>query len=285
MSGGTFWLASYPKSGNTWFRAFLANLLSEADAPVDLNALHIGSMASGREWIDDVLGIDTADLTPAEIMRLRPVAYDWLFTQASRFEYHKIHDAYLYEQNAPVFGGAGVRGALYLLRNPLDVAVSFAHHNGSSIDSAIAHMGNPDCVLAKVKKGLAFQLEQRVLTWSQHVLSWVNAKEIPVHVLRYEDMHADGMAMFSQAAAFLRLPHEVERVEKALSMTRFDRLQEQESQHGFSERSFKAERFFRKGIVGDWRNTLSSSQVEKIIHDHFDVMRQFDYVDADGTPH
>ena len=70
--GGIYWLASYPKSGNTWFRTFLRNLIEDGDQPADINDLSTGSIASSRGWLDEVLGFDTAELDPDEVDRLRP---------------------------------------------------------------------------------------------------------------------------------------------------------------------------------------------------------------------
>lgn len=217
-------------------------------------------------------------------MRLRPVAYDWLFGEKAQYDYHKIHDAYLYENDRPLFGGGGVQGALYLVRNPLDVAVSYAHHCGVDIDKAIGFMGDPEHCMANQQRRLHEQLMQPLLTWSQHVESWVDAKDIGVQVQRYEDMHDDAINTFTRAALFLRLPHDEARIDKAMRMARFDELKQQEQQAGFRERSNRAENFFRKGIVGDWRERLSCQQVDRIVRDHFDVMRRFDYVDGDGVP-
>ena len=64
----TVWLASYPKSGNTWLRIFLANLLCPDQAPVNINSLHLGAaIASSRYRFDEVLGMPSALLTHAEI--------------------------------------------------------------------------------------------------------------------------------------------------------------------------------------------------------------------------
>ena len=42
------WLASYPKSGNTWTRAFLTAYLGDEDQAVDINDLEGGPIASSR---------------------------------------------------------------------------------------------------------------------------------------------------------------------------------------------------------------------------------------------
>jgi len=72
MSGGLYWLASYPKSGNTWVRAFIANLTHTGPGAVDINALDTGAIASSRHWIEATLGFDTTELSHGEIDRLRP---------------------------------------------------------------------------------------------------------------------------------------------------------------------------------------------------------------------
>ena len=91
--GGIYWIASYPKSGNSWFRTFLHNLQSNSDGPVEINDLATGSSASYRSWIDNVVGFEVSDLTHEEIDRLRPDVYRWAL-QTDEIGYHKIHDAY-----------------------------------------------------------------------------------------------------------------------------------------------------------------------------------------------
>ncbi|MCI5212809.1 MAG: hypothetical protein D3910_29355 [Candidatus Electrothrix sp. ATG2] len=93
---GIWWLASFPKSGNTWTRSFIANLLHEEPELLDINAFHTGCIASGRGWLDEVLGFDTAELSHDEIDQLRPGVYRWSHEQAEEHEYHKCHDAYTF---------------------------------------------------------------------------------------------------------------------------------------------------------------------------------------------
>ena len=90
--GDLVWLASYPKSGNTWFRILLANLLDGADGPIDINGITTGVIASGRWAFDDVLGVPSADLTADEVDALRPAVFRAIAASEGR-SYHKIHDA------------------------------------------------------------------------------------------------------------------------------------------------------------------------------------------------
>ncbi len=279
---GIYWLASYPKSGNTWFRAFMRNLLANSDHPVSINELNTGSIASSRGWIDEVLGFDSAELTHHEIDQLRPQIYDWSL-QTDEIGHHKIHDAYTYTQdNRPLFGGAAILGALYLLRNPLDVAPSYANHNHSSIDATIKNMGDRNHGLATSRKKLNYQIRQKLPTWSEHVLSWVDNPDITVEIIRYEDMLARPEETFTRAARFLQLPDDPEQIARAIRFSDFKELSSQEKKNTFKEKPPKTDFFFRQGKSGDWRDKLTAPQIEQIIADHGEVMQRFGYLDASG---
>lgn len=281
---GIYWLASYPKSGNTWFRSFLANLQQDGDAPVHINALHTGQIASSRAWLDDVLGFDTADLDHDEIDNLRPAVYRWSL-HAPTVGYHKTHDAYICtQQGEPLVSREATLGALYIVRNPLDVVLSAANHWGLDADATIDRMAAQDMALARSTKALGAQVRQKLLSWSQHVLSWVDAPGLNVHTLRYEDMQAAPVETFALAARFLGLPADAPRITKAVRFSDFNVLRQQEAEQGFRERSTVMGQFFRQGTSGGWREKLTHAQVERVLHDHGPVMRRFGYVDAAGTP-
>ena len=280
------WLASYPRSGNTWFRVFIANLLrSEEVGPVPINDLWKGGIASGRWSFDEYAGVDSAELTPDEIERLRPPIYEQWVADAKDDLYVKIHDAYhLTSAGRPLVPAGASRGALYFLRNPLDVAGSYAHHLGAPPAAAIERMGDEGhCSSARADR-LHVQLRQRLLTWSGHVESWVDQKEVDVLVVRYEDMHEKEVETFTEAARFAGLPSEPHRIAVALERSRFDELQRQERIGGFAERSAKAESFFRKGRMGSWREELSAEEARRVVDDHRAVMERFGYLDASGSP-
>ncbi len=282
--GGIYWLASYPKSGNTWFRTFLRNLRDEGDEPVDINDLSTGSIASSRGWLDHVLGFDTAELDLDEVDRLRPEVYRWALRD-KELGYHKIHDAYtLTSEGEPLVSSEATLGALYIIRNPLDVAPSYANHNHSTIADAIDCMGQEKHGLCRSRKSLPNQTRQKLLTWSQHVLSWVDAPNLNCHVVRYEDMLAKPLETFTTAVRFLQLSEYSEKIAKAIEFSDFKVLSQQESNKGFRERPPHTERFFRQGKSGDWREKLTDEQVAKVIEDHAVVMKRFGYLDASGQP-
>jgi len=170
------------------------------------------------------------------------------------------------------------------VRNPLDVAISFSHRCHCSIDQAIANMGKPDFKFCGNPKRQANQLRQWLLSWSKHVNSWADARDINQLIVRYEDMKLKPLATFTRVAEFLQLPGDEKAVAEALEKSAFDKLQQQEKDKGFVEKPPKHESFFRKGIVGDWQQTLTQAQIEQIIQDHRDVMQRFGYLDVADKP-
>src|SRR6056297_3443580 len=112
------WISSYPKSGNTWFRAFLTNYLQNCSAPASFNALLGKRWASERRWIDSVLGFDSSLLSFEEFDVLRPAVYAWE-GQSAGIQYHKVHEYFRRTaEGKPLFAGPGIYGCIYIARNP-----------------------------------------------------------------------------------------------------------------------------------------------------------------------
>lgn len=278
------WLASYPKSGNTWFRTFISNLLKEKDEDVSINSLKTDGIFSSRPILDSIIGVESSNMTSEEIDRLLPRVYNHIAEKITRNLYIKVHDAYTYlPDESPVLGTCHARG-IYILRNPLDVAVSYANHSSRELDAVINNMGNENFCMCRQKAELPIQLRQILLSWSAHVESWSSAKGLPVHVIRYEDMKETPLETFRKAVEFIGLTYSDDQIEEALRLSSFDKLKEQEKQIGFKEKPSKAPSFFREGKVGDWKNHFTDEQSARIIAAHGDTMRKFGYLDESGKP-
>jgi hypothetical protein len=282
--GKIIWLASYPKSGNTWMRAVLTNYLRNTDHPVDINDLDGGPVAGARDLFDEQVGLESSDLTPEEILAHRPQVYEGLAADATSTLFLKIHDACIQlANNQWLVSAQATQSAVYILRNPFDVAISFAHHNNASFERTIQNMANPNYVLGERPGHIDLQMRQLLLSWSAHVCSWVDQKIFPVHAMRYEDMLHDSETTFRAAFQFMGFEEEPDRLNRALKFSNFKLLQEQEEAHGFNERSSRAESaFFRKGEAGGWRSVLTAGQVDQIVNAHADVMRRFGYLSETG---
>lgn len=273
--GKIIWLASYPKSGNTWTRLVLANYRSGLAEPVDINHLG-GVIASSHQLLDLFAGLDASELTPEEVAESRPLLYAGLAAYQGGDIFIKVHDAFTRTPGgADLFPAEATRGVVYLIRNPLDVAVSSAHHRGKSIQDTVDLL----CRSGAIARGALRlgQMPQTLLSWSGHVQSWVDDSGLPVHVARYEDMVQAPLQTFAGIVSFSGLDLDESRLRQAVEFTRFDRLQAQEAASGFREKPARSASFFRKGRVGSWREELTPAQADQIITAHRDMMGRFGY--------
>ena len=273
------WLASYPRSGNTWLRALLTNYLEGGEHPASISALAGGSIALLREVFDEHLDLSSSDLTPEELLRHRPRLHELLAAELPRPSFVKVHDACLRVPGGGLlFPPAATLGAIYLVRNPLDVAVSLGHFWSWPVARAVAELNRPEAALSSLGLGIHEMLPQRLSTWTGHAASWLDQPELPVHVVRYEDLLVDPAAAFEAVLRFAGLEPERGRVARSVEHARFDGLRAQEERSGFPEKPRTARFFFRAGRAGSWRDVLSQEQVRVLVDAHGPTMERFGYL-------
>lgn len=268
------WLASYPKSGNTWFRSFLNALLNETD--IDINELEEGKIFSRRNKFEETIDIDSSLLSDIEIKCLQPSVYSYLSEKNSEKQFYKIHDAFVKNKdNENIVPENETLAAIYFVRNPLDIVVSFANHNGSTIEKTIENMNNANFQLS-YDSGM--QLEQPLLTWSQHYRGWTTKPNFQVHVIRYEDMLSNTFNIFKDIIQKIGLTFTDEEIKIAINATSFEKLKKQEEEKGFREKNPNSPKFFNNGTSGTWKSKLTNTQIERIITEHGAVMRELGYL-------
>lgn len=277
------WLTSYPKSGNTWFRMFLANYLKNTAEPVSLEEIESTPIASNAIDFEEITALNPFELTADEVDLYRPDMYRALSEEAEKAgktSYKKTHDAYTLNKNGePLFPEEVSKSAVYFVRNPLDVCVSYANHSAKEIQNTFALLLNEEASIAGRKSG---QLRQILLAWKRHVQSWKNQIQIPVHFVRYEDMQQKPVETFGGIIRFLELEYQEERLEQAIRHSDFTLLQQMEQENGFKERLQQSKKFFWKGKIGNYREYLSEEQIQRIMEFNYDTMKEFGYIDEEG---
>lgn len=272
---GFYWLASYPKSGNTWLRLALYSLLAPRD-PIDFRKpITFAPVATSREEFESTLGIQSADLTDQEVEQLRPTV--WRRAASRTPQFRKVHDAWTVTAAGPLFPPDVTLGTIYMVRDPRDVAVSLAHYSGITVDQAVATLARDAGVQTVARRALSVQLAYRSGTWSSHVESWLDAPGPPRCLVRYEDMLVDPGGQLRRVADYASIPATSDSIAAAVAATGFKRLADAEVRHGFTEASSSA-RFFRSGRADAWRVALSPVQAERVVRDHERAMRRVGYL-------
>lgn len=272
---GILWLASYPKSGNTWLRAFIHNLFANAREPFDINKMaELTHGDSNAKWFQTFDMRPPTQLSAAELATLRPQAHQRIAETSADTVLVKTHNAMVDADGVPMITASLSAGAIYVVRNPLDVAISYADHLGVSIDQMIEAMGQSDFH----SPPSATHVPELYCDWSTHVKSWTQRPHAGLHVVRYEDMQTNPMATFRNVAAFMGLEPPRDRLKRAVQFSSFKVLRAQEQRRGFVERTPVQQSFFRAGKADGWRKVLSDEQVRAIVERHREQMMRFDYV-------
>ena len=266
------WLASYPKSGNTWVRALLY-------------AYQFGTVS-----LQQMKGHVTGDQTPGAWFAASPIPWSLLNNdQKLLLRYPalmiiitmnmqetcilKTHCANIRTNSIDLIPEELTGQSVYLVRDPRDVVISYAHHMGIDLDAAIARMGKIGCVLNNEDNNIV----QPTGSWSVSVKSWYEGGSFERSIIRYEDLQKDTAYELTHILECFYPDEEVdqERVKHAVALCEFEKLKRMEEKDGFQE-STKNGEFFRKG-KSTWREVLTNEQVKQIESDHGEWMGKMGY--------
>jgi hypothetical protein len=184
--GKILWLASYPRSGNTWLRVLLHNYMRNAAEPYDINRLQdLTAIDSSARWYQMLDPRPCSALTKEEAAALRPRVHELITRSSPDTVFVKTHNALVVDRGTPMISEDHTAGAIYILRNPLDVAVSYAVHFGLSQEEAVAAMNRPHNQSISNEENFAYEFHG---SWSENVESWTMRDTKAIHVVRYEDL-------------------------------------------------------------------------------------------------
>ena len=267
------WLASYPKSGNTWVRALLTNYLSKKKTNVLNDILNIKKFPR-EEIFEGIVDKKLIEKDHFELFKYFIPAQKKI-NENNKLNILKTHNFAGSIRDYPFTDSNNTCGVIYLIRDPRSVAVSFAYHDDISFEKSV------DLLLNEKRIGIneKIYIEAR-LSWSIHAQSWINSSW-PKVIIRYEDLHNDPLIYFKSILLFLRkfMKFEIddEKIKKTIDICSFKNLSKEENESGFVEKHGK-ENFFRKGEVDEWKKILPKNLINKIEQKFEKEMKELNYL-------
>ncbi len=254
------WLSSFPKSGNTWTRAFLGNYLAPKGSKLTINQLNTFTTGDVRQdfwdaaWGGPYQGqnLDTCIAQRPKVLRL-------IAGSKPNMHFVKTHTRIDRINGDDLIPPDVTAAAIYIIRNPFDVALSLARHISKPVDEAIDRMSDVMAITAS-DTGIAEILGR----WDDHVQSWRDAHGLPLFFMRYEDMAAQTEPTFRRLLDYLKIPVNDGQLRRAIRNSSFKEMQKQEAREGFGERPDGMDRFFQSGKAGGWERELTAAQVQRI---------------------
>lgn len=271
------WLVSYPRSGNTYLRALLANYVSGLPRPMSLDELSASTSGEHDEafW-REVTGKPAAD---------RSLEEEWLARQAyfRALRARAPGPGFLLKSHTMNGVLAGQRAyeflpqdrIVHVLRHPCDVAMSCADFYGITLEESVSRLLT-EGLFVDARPELGFEV---LGSWAQHTRSWMAETSAPVHRIRYFDLVGDPAGALRGLLAFLNVPVDEARVRAAVEFSRFDSLRAQEDVGSFRERpkSSHSGRFFRVGRSLQWLDALTPEQADRLVAPNRDLLDELGF--------
>ena len=252
------WLASYPKSGNTWIRLLLANYLYPETNNIFENLIKIPRFPNIKQF-SGIVNLDNLDHR-TEIIKYFIDAQDKINLN-NETNIIKTHNCGCAINDYEFTNDQNTCGFIYIVRDPRSVAVSYAHHTKISLEKSVNNIISEKYIGINDEKLVEFRS-----SWRINYLSWIKAP-YPKLIIKYEDMLNDTVGSFKKILEFVnkfkRIEINMEKIKKTVELCQFNNLKSQENKFGFKEDTFKVG-FFRKGIEDEWKTKLNDEQAKKI---------------------
>ena len=265
------WLASYPKSGNTWLRMFLKSYFLKSDEKLSLESSILDNFKA-QGFPDQVI----LDHLKVDYYKFEEIVKNWETLQDyinlnKQTNFVKTHNAMCTVGSYKFTTSKNTIGAIYLVRDPRDVLVSYSHHLGSDYEKTFVHLSSSHSYEYPSSGGKRYE-KTLMGTWSEHYNSWKNYNSCKVLILKYEDMILNELNTFTKVINYLNeidgTEFNMDKLKKALKQTRFNELQKIEKTEGFKEKG-KGDLFFRSGKIGTWKDEVPVNiirKIEKLFH-------------------
>ena len=285
------WLASYPKSGNTWVRSFLNSLLFTKDGNADLQTINnIYQFPVRSQFVNLIHDQDKID-------NLKLLSENWIPIQKKinidkKIRFLKTHHALCKVDSNPFTDFNNTHGVIYIVRDPRNVITSIKYHySKSTYEDALNFMLSENKIIGRnLKVKQKVYLDQDIVTltssWKTNLNSWKSFKKNYL-LIKYEDLLKDDNREFNKIVKYLstilNTTFKKEKIDKAIDSNNFKSLKKIESSKGFLEsakdkKTGEKKTFFNLGPQNDWQNLLPTEIKEKIEFNFKKEMMELGYL-------
>ena len=266
------WLASYPKSGNTYVRAFLSAYYFSENGQFDFSQIsNIDQFPHEKFFKQKVNNISEAS------KQWVPIQSE--INKDKKIRFFKTHSFLGNYQNNEFTSPETTLGAVYIVRDPRNVLTSLKNHYSLDDDKALEMITDKSRSLMS-NNGSHASLNF-ISSWAENYLSWFKDSRFRRLFIKYEDLITNKYETFRDIIVFTNtLMNKVEgvnksKLQKAIESTNFDDLKKKEISETFdgSQSSFKSWRkfhsenknlFFNLGPENNWKKILKTKISNKI---------------------
>ena len=282
------WIASYPKSGNTWLRTLISTYYYSEDGVFTDSLLKKINQFPTKEYFDDF---------KYDKKKIGDTCKLWLLAQEkvnakNKLKFFKTHNVFGKLNNFDFTNSQNSIGCLYVVRDPRNVITSIKNHYQLNDQQAIKWIINEKNFIYDIHRfeENGYSDFQYISSWSTNYKSWKVQKKIPIKLIKYEDLLNKTYVIFLEIIKFInKITNNSEKIDKVkikkvLSSTTFEKLKKNETEKGFSESVISRENknkkipFFFLGPKNDWKNILNKNLKVEIENKFEKELKELSYI-------
>ena len=262
------WIASYPKSGNTYIRSFLASYFFSENGKFNFDQLlklhQFPSMKFSKNRIESE----------------EEASKYWIFNQKTFFDNDelnlvKTHNCLLKFRGNNFTSKDQTLGAIYIVRDPRNLITSFTHHYSFSYEDALKFMMYDKAALVEKSADNDYSNFTYLNSWSNHYKSWRDNDQFKTLFIKFEDLEDNKDKIFREIVKFINeLNKNSKEVDEkkfinSINSTTFVNMKNKERNEGFEEsviskKTGKKLNFFNLGFNNRWQKILSNDIKQKM---------------------
>jgi len=267
------WLASYPKSGNTWIRSLIGSYFFSKDGIFNFDLLK-----NIEQFTPDI----PDSILNEKIHYQSKVSKSWIISQKKINRDNKIHFLKTHNAMCAINGNNftdrfNTLAAIYIVRDPRSVLTSISHHYEINQDKSLDFITNKRKIIYPVKRGSLNKSNENdfnfLSDWSTHYNSWRNINFCPIKIIKYEDIISNNKETFVSIlnflSKFIKIEINEKKIENSISSTNFENLSALEKKLGFDEAIYskntqKKIKFFNLGKENNWKKMINKKIAKSI---------------------
>ena len=280
-----FWIASYPKSGNTWLRSLLTAYYFSKKGNFDQNLLSTIKQFPRKEFFKN---FDYNSKVVTDTSRFWIPAQDEINLD-NNLKFFKTHNILGSINGNNFTNKKNTVGAIYIVRDPRNVITSFKNHYDFTLKEAYEAMTNQNYYIHQSQELNDFGDFQLISSWEKNYQSWKKQNIFETKIIRYEDLLEETYYTFNEIINFinkvcnLKNKFDKDKARNSIRTTNFSKLKNMEKKEGFIESvSSKIDKkkipFFHLGADNDWKKILSVDYQNKIKTQFIESMKELNYV-------
>ena len=179
------WIASYPKSGNTWVRSIISSYFFSKTGDFDFSLLKNISLYPGPKYFKNVID------KPGDVSLFWEHSQKNII-QSQKKTFLKTHNALVALNNRSFATAKTTLGAIYIIRDPRNILSSLKNHYGfKDYNETFEFMKNKKKYIWDIRKKNDYSGFQFLGSWSDHYKSWTKNPKFKTLLIKYEDLEKD----------------------------------------------------------------------------------------------